>query len=186
MKKAAIVIMLAIAVSLCLFAAETGSIQFKIRWYHVIGGSATLSILEYDGENELANKEKALESTDEIQNVAMLRYSSNIGGIHTLKFKATALKFSSTTSQTQGTTSCVGYKLYIEYNGMTSMLPVGDDPETTYPAETESVQTTINVPLALSSPQVSDILIRAQLDEIDEMISEVPYTSTVTIERTIN
>ena len=159
----------------CLFASSE-TFGFDILWRHFVSASTTVQILEYDASGSLPDNEKNLESDSSVQNVALLRYTSNEGGIHTLSYKATTLK-------TDDNSSHVGYQLFFDYEGRVVSILVGDDLGTTYPEEYHSAKTTKKIPFGSASSIVSDIFIRAILTDYDAMRASSTYRSTVTIER---
>ena len=132
--------------------------------------------LEYDASAELTDNEKILNSESSEQNVALLRYTTNEGGIHTLSFKATTLK-------TDDNSSHVGYQLFFDYEGRVVSIVVGDDLGTTYPEEYHSAKTSFNVPFGSAESMVADIFIRCILTDYEAMRADATYRSTVTIER---
>ncbi len=180
MKKVFALLLISFVAASCLFAAPVSdTIGFFIRWRHVVAGSETMEVLEYDGENELENNTKIIEIKGGQQNVAMFRLTTNISGLYTLVYHATAL-------QTQDGTAAVGYKLYFDHEGMVANISVGDDPGTTYPLSgMPTASTSFTVPTGIASPAVKDILIKAELQEYTEMRAGT-YGSTVIIERVIN
>ena len=179
MRKALLIIFLyTILISSFIFAAED-QLQFGINWKHVVSGTDKLEFLEYDGSSVLETKTKELDIISDIQNVARMRFSSNISGTYTFSFKATAL-------QSQDDDSAVIYKLYFNYEGWGVNLVVGNDPGTTYPLiGQDPVSLTLTVPSGVSEEQVYDVFIRAELTASDEMKPST-YASTITIERIVN
>ena len=180
MKKIMTIVLFSIIVALpCLFAVVTDELGFFIRWRHVVAGTESLAVLEYDGQSNLEDNTKTLDIEGGQQNVAMLRFTTNISGLYTLIYRATAL-------QTQDGSSAVGYRLYFDYGGMVASMSVGDDPGTTYPLSgMPTVSTTFTVPTGLASSAVHEILIRAEFEDYEEM-SAGTYGSTITIERVVN
>ena len=179
MKKIMTIVLFSIIMaSSCLFAA-TETFKFNMVWRHIVGGTTTMSIMDYDATGVLPDSEKELTPVDTEQNVARIRYTTNEGGIHTLAFKATALK-------TDDNSSHVGFRLFFDYEGRIAVLNVGDELNTYYPEEVNSVTTVFNVPYGSASSTVADVFVRALLTEIDEMQSSVAYKSTVMIERITN
>ena len=160
----------------CAFAAGTDTVTFDIVWRHNVNSVTTISILDYSGESPLQDDTKNLDEVGTRQNVCLIKYSSNAGGIHTLTYRATAL-------QTANHDSAVGYKLYFTYEDQIAVLEVGDDIGTTYPAEANSVYNTFEVPFGSSDSVVFDVFVNAELNSIEDFHLETKYTSTVTIER---
>lgn len=179
MKKIMTIVLFSIIMaSSCLFAV-TDTFKFNMVWRHIVGASTTITLMDYEAVGVLPDSKKDLEPVDTEQNVARIRYTTNEGGIHTLAFKATTLK-------TDDDSSHVGFKLFFDYEGRISVLSVGDELNTYYPEEVNSVTTVFNVPFGSASDTVADIFVRAILTELDEMQSSVAYKSTVTIERITN
>ena len=180
MKKAITIILLFAMALPCLFAVTTDELGFYIRWKHLVNGTETLSIMEYDGESVLESNTKDVDSIESRQGVAMLRFTTNIGGLYTFKFKATAL-------QTQDNSSAVTYTLYCDYEGMVTNLQVGNDPGSTYPLPgMPTIVSSFNVPNGISTPRSYDILLSAELTGLDQMKAGALYSSTITIERIVN
>ena len=180
MKKIMTIVLFSIIVALpCLFAV-TDELGFFIRWNHIVSGTETLSVLNYAGDAAWENTTKEIDSIEERQNVAMLRLTTNIGGLNTFTFRATAL-------QTQDRSSAVTYTLYINREGMVSNLQIGNDPGSTYPLPgMPTVATSFTVPNGISTPRSYDILLSAELTGLDQMKPGDQYSSVITIERVAN
>ena len=176
MKKTLVLSILFFMALFCTFADGTDSVSFDIVWRHNVNATTTISILDFAGESPLPDDTKNLEGVDTRQNVCMIHYSTNAGGIHTLAYRATSL-------QTAAKDSSVGYRLYFSYEDQLAVLEVGDDVGTTYPAEANSVYNTFEVPYGSASSVIFDVLVNAVLNNIDDFNPEIQYTSTVTIER---
>ena len=76
----------------CTFADGTDSVSFDIVWRHNVNATTTISILDFAGESPLPDDTKNLEGVDTRQNVCMIHYSTNAGGIHTLAYRATSVR----------------------------------------------------------------------------------------------
>ena len=178
MKKVFALLLISFMAVSCLFAV-TDQIGFFIRWRHVVAGTETMAVLNYNGEGQLENNTKTLDIVGEQQNVAMIKFTTNISGMYTLAYRATAL-------QTQDGSAAVGYRLYFDHEGMVASISVGDDPGTTYPLSgMPTVSTSFTVPTGLAEAAVHEIRIRAEFEDYEEM-SAGTYSSTITIERVVN
>lgn len=174
-----ILIMLAIAVSSCLYA---DSFRFSLVWNKTIESTATLSVVNLDNDTEVTNHTVALNNVNTTQSVARVRYASNEGGIHVISYRATPL-------MNNNDPSGYAYNLFFDYtegNETDSQeIQVGTNKSLTYPNGSVVAATTINMGQGGSlTPRY--ITIRAQLPDltINTMHVDTAYASTITIERT--
>lgn len=177
-KKALILIVLLISLaSLC-----ADSFRFSIVWDKVIESETTLSVVNLENDSEVENHSKDLEIVSTVQDVARIKYASNEGGIHILSYKATPLMNNSDQSGHS-------FNLFFKYteNDSTDVqeIQVGTNKSLTYPSGSVKAETSINMGQGgTMTPKY--VLIQAELPDVsvDSMLTNVKYTSTITIERT--
>ncbi len=179
MKKAMMTILLFSVFSVCLFA---DSFRFSIVWDKVIESETTLSVVNLENDSEVENHSKDLEIISTVQDVARIKYASNEGGIHVLSYKATPLMNNSDQSGHS-------FNLFFKYteNDSTDVqeIQVGTNKSLTYPSGSVKAETSINMGQGgVMTPKY--VLIQVELPDVsvDSMLTNVKYTSTITIERT--
>ena len=180
MKKAAIIIVLALMVPLCLFAE---SYRFSIVWEKLIAPNTSLTVVNLDDTDEVANHEKELDITSAVQDVARIQYISTEGGIHVLSYKATPLM---NNDDSKGYSFNLFFKFTENGETNTQEIQVGTNKSLSYPIGA-SVYASTSINQGRGGDQTPKyILIQAELLEatINSMQTDVTYSSTITIERT--
>ena len=177
-----ILIMLAIAVSSCLYA---DSFRFSIVWDKTVTSITSLSVVVREGsvETDIETKELVIDSA--IQDVAEVKYVSTEGGTHVLSYKATTL-----TNNTESSGHSFNlFFVYTDENSVedTQVIQVGPDKTRTYPVGSGEAATQINMGQGgahnVNNPKY--VQIRVQLPESTINSMQVgTYSSTITIERT--
>lgn len=148
----------------CIFSSSFG---FGIVWNKTNDEQTSLQIYDYNGEQLITSK--TIE-TSIMQEICLVRFSSNKGGIHTISYKATPLICGSLKA---------GYVLYFTNNGTSTELDVGVEADI-YPTDS-TVASIINIPFGKGTVS-SDILITGIVDKLDSA-GPGEYSATITIER---
>lgn len=164
-------------VSLC-----ADSFRFSIVWDKVVDSETTLSVVNLENDSEVENHSKDLEIVSTVQDVARIKYASNEGGIHVLSYKATPLM---NNSDQDGHSFNLFFRYTEDDSTDVQEIQVGTNKSITYPNGSVVAATSINMGQGGSlTPRY--ILIQAELPDIsvDSMLTNVKYSSTITIERT--
>ena len=170
--------LVAALLSLIIFSICAESFRFSIVWQYQVASEVSLSVVEYTEDTALSTK--ALTQTTALQNVARIKYSTNEGGTHTLKYYATPL-------MSNDDNNGYGYIIYFKYPASeptsTATINVGTE-NTTYP--TGQISESAKTSLAMGESGVDStqyVAIQVQITDLDSMKQNTQYGSTITIER---
>ena len=171
-------ILIALLVSLAALYAE--SFRFSIVWDKVIEADTSLAVVDLASDEAVTAR--ALEIVSTVQDVARIRYASNEGGIHVLSYTAKTLGHDSDQNGHP-------FNLFFKYteNGSTNVqeIQVGPTKGSDYPSAPVVAATSINMGQG-GDETPRYVLIQVELPDasVDSMLTNVTYTSTITITRT--
>lgn len=164
---------------LIVFSICAESFRFSIVWQYQVASEVSLSVVEYTEDTALSTK--ALAQTTALQNVARIKYSTNEGGTHTLKYYATPL-------MSNDDNNGYGYVIYFKYPASeptsTATINVGPDKTLTYPTGQISESAKTDLAMGESGEDSTQyVAIQVQITNLDSMKQNTQYGSTITIER---
>lgn len=156
----------------CLFADGT-SFGFGIVWQHSNVKYSTLSIMDSTGgslpENTEGHKLKELSEVSSSQDVAILRYSTNVLGTHRLEYRATPLVLNTDSSSKKGYT--FSFRIGNVNDGTAATLVVGTE-NAYYESEQgeNSSSITYLTYSSISGSATSDVWVHMDIADAEEML----------------
>lgn len=171
-KKAMILILLFVALPVCLFADGT-SFGFGIVWQHTNITFSTLTILDSSGgalpTNSEGHKLKELLEVSTSQDVAILRYSTNVLGTHRLEYRATPLVLNTNSSNKMGYT--FSFRIGNVNDGTAATLVVGTE-DAYYESEQgeNSSSVTYLTYSSITGTATSDVWVHMDIADAEAMV----------------